>query len=357
MLCPNYETDPIPYRTTAEMNLLGQWYPAGIHYNDDILPPEQFEVLDRLDGVFMAYESGSLTDSGSVIFSGWTRQQGWPGWSRMTWIFDAETGQFIGRGKVVGGYYSEDVYQGAGGELWVHLITGGMRKLDTDYQPTGRFIAPALYGAIDFFDGALIDEGRDRLIASINVENTLRVFRLSTGELLRSILLPDKPVQVCFEEGSRCYILAEHRNVYLLDYEAGRFLGAVRIDGGHSLWNNAYRMAYDRRFRRLLIVPPPTGTPATLNTTATGYPVRNVATHVLPPIPLKAPRAGRPFPVLIKAIGDRGEGVVGAVSLAGDLVGPNVAGLNGQGEAIVVMNGSSAGVHSLSVSLEVPCLP
>ena len=106
-----------------------------------------------------------------------------------------------------------------------------------------------------------------------------------------------------------------------------------------------------------VIVPPPTGSPSTLNTTATGYPVRNVATHVLPPIPLQAPRAGRPFPVLIKAIGDRGEGVAGAVRLAGDLIGPNVAGLNGQGEAIVLMSGASAGAHSLSVALEVPCRP
>ena len=68
-------------------------------------------------------------------------------------------------------------------------------------------------------------------------------------------------------------------------------------------------------------------------------------------------RAGRPFRTLIRAVGDRGEGLPGLVTLAGDFAGPNTAGLDGNGEAVVQLVGAAEGLAALNLSLETPCLP
>lgn len=360
MLCANYLSDEVPYRTLEEAAAEGDgmWFPAGLRYNSDVLTGNQYECIDRLNGLFVSPDGGARTDSGTVIVTGWTAKAAWPGWGRLRWEFDVETGAFLRRGACPGGYHDYDVHQGAGGELWLGSLYGGVqRRLGPDYQPTGEIIDPQTYGAI-FFGGILVDLQRDRLIVSFDVETHLRVLRYSTGEQLGFIWNGSHPVDLCHEDGSRCYVLCNDRTVHLLDYEAGRLLGATRLPDGPVLWNQgAVRIAWDKRYKRLLLVAAPTAKGWDYTTHITGYPIRPVPTHLCAPIPLEPMRAGRPFRTLIRAVGDRGEGVPGLVTLASNLAGPNTVGLDGNGEAVVQLVGAAEGLVALNLSLETPCLP
>lgn len=359
MLCANYLSDDVPYRTLeqAAAEGAGMWFPGGLRYNANILTGDQYECINRLNGLFVSQDGGTHTESGTVILTGWTAQAAWPGWGRLRWEFDAETGAFLRRGPCPGGYHDYDVHQGAGGELWLGSLYGGVqRRLGPDYQPTGEIIDPQTFGAI-FFGGLLVDLPRDRLIASIDVETHLRVYRYSTGEQLGFIWNGSHPVDICHEDGSRCFVLCNDRTVYLLDYEAGRLMGATRLPDGPGLWNQGQvRIAWDKRYKRLLLASEPAGTGWAYTTHITGFSPRPVATHLCAPIPLEPMRAGRPFRVLVRAVGDRGEGIPGWVSLTGDFSGPNAAGLAGNGEAVVTLTGASEGPAALNLSLEVPCL-
>ena len=103
MLCPNYISDDVPYRTLEEAAAegAGTWFPGGLQYNANILGPTEYECIERLDGLFSSPDGGAHTDSGTVIVTGWTAQIAWPGWNRMRWEFDAETGSFEAGRQIV----------------------------------------------------------------------------------------------------------------------------------------------------------------------------------------------------------------------------------------------------------------
>ena len=90
-----------------------------------------------------------------------------------------------------------------------------------------------------------------------------------------------------------------------------------------------------------------------------GFAMRPVITHLCAPIPLKRLRAGTTVPVLVKAVGDLGEGVADGVSVAA--TGPNLVAsqnfvaLDGAGESVPQVQLLSAGDDVLSLSVSVPC--
>lgn len=359
MLCPNFLSDPVPHRTEAEYAAeVGYRLLTSATYNEDLLAPGEFECLYSINGLFTNTTGGQLEDSGTIILTGWTRQRWWPSWARYRWEFDAETGAYLRRGAAPNSYYARDIYQGAGGELWLQYVTGPLGLLNADYQYAGEALFPEHFGAITF-GSPLVDRARDRFITNINSQNTLRIYRLSTREELHTLRMPDTPVDICHQEGSRAYVLTHSRFVFLIDYEAGRFLGATKLGPGAGLWNqNKVRMAWDKRFKRLLFAAEPNPKGFAYSTVVEGFKMHPVHTHLCAPIPLERQRAGRPFRVLIKATGDRGEGLPGLAAVASPaLSGPNALALDGHGEGIATFTGAAEGAVQITATLDTPCLP
>lgn len=360
MLCQTYEGDLIPHRTVSEVPPQDTFFP-GASYNEAILGADGFECVDRIDGLFFASSEGALSDSGVIVVSGWTKQRWWPGWSRMRWEFDAETGAFLRRAEAAGGfsgYYAQDVYQGSGGELWLLLVTGPLQLLGPDFQPTGTELLPAAYGATQF-NAVLVDRMRNRIVMTRDSAISIEVRALDTGTLMHTIIPPSRPRDICHEEGSRCYVLTEKRDVLLLDYMTGRWMGAVKLTGISG--SNA-RIAWDKRYRRLAAIEQPAAPIGYENQVgAAGFAMRPVATHLCTPIPIKRLRAGVPVEALVKAVGDMGEGIPAAASVS--VVGPalaaprNVVALDGAGEGVAILDSLAAGTDTVNLSLDVPCQP
>lgn len=356
MLCQNFEADLIPHRSVAEAD--GDHHIPDAVYSADILGDDGFECVDRITGLFFATDGGHFADSGSIVVSGWTRQRWWPGWNRWRWEFDAETGAFLRRDAAPGGYFAQDIYQGAGGELWLSHTTGQLYLLDQNYATTETTIVPATFDAI-VFDAILVDRMRNRVVMASDGENVIEVRALDTGALVHSVIAPSRPRDICHEEGTRCYVLTDTRDVLLLDYATGRWMGAVKLTG---ISGSDARIAWDKRFRRLLAIEQPAAPIGYTNQVgAVGFAMRPVATHLCAPIPLKRLRAGTTVPVLVKAVGDMGEGIPAGVSV--EVAGPalaaprNIVALNGAGEGVADVDAVSAGSDTLSLSLDVPCQP
>jgi hypothetical protein len=359
MLCQTYEGDLIPHRTVEEYaaEVSVHLIPSA-SYNEAILGSDGFECVDRIDGLYFSADVGGLADSGAIVVTGWTRQRWWPGWGRYRWEFDAETGIFQRRGEAPGGYYAQDIYQGAGGELWLNLVTGPLQLLGPDYQPSGTELLPATFDATSF-RAVLIDRMRNRIVMTADSDITIEVRALDTGTLLHSIIAPSRPRDICHEESSRCYVLTDTRDVFLLDYMTGRWLGAVKLT---SISGANARIAWDKRYRRLAVIEQPTAPIGYTNQVgASGFSMRPVATHLCKPIPVRRLRAGQPAKFLIKAIGDMGEGIPAAVAVTAD--GPNldaprnVVALDGAGECIAVLDALAEGADAVNLSLDVPCQP
>jgi len=354
MLCQTYSSEMIPQRSMADMMGLSHLIPSAL-YNADLLGDEGFECVERIDGLYAAADGGELTDSGVVIATGWTRQRWWPSWARFRWEFDAETGAFLRRDAAPGGYYAQDIYQGTGGELWLKLVTGPLQLLGPDDQPSGVTLVPATFGAISF-RAVLVDRLNNRIVMTPDVDRILEVRALDTGVLLHTLQVPSRPRDICYEEGTRCYVLTDSRDLFILDYLAGRWFGAVKLT---TLSRDTARIAWDRRYRRLLSIEQVV-TPNYLNQVGiTGFALRPVITHLCVPIPLQRLRVGTTVTVLIKAVGDLGEGIADAVAVSAagpHLAAPqNVVALDGAGEGVSHLPLLSEGDDGLSLSVSVPC--
>lgn len=361
MLCQSFEADMIPHRTLADMAGADRLFNQAT-YHDDILGEDGFECVSSVDGLYFTSGEGALTDSGAIVVTGWTQQRWWPGFARHRWEFDAETGAFLRRGSTPGWFYAQDIIQGAGGELWLRLTTGPLQLLGPDYQPSGTQLLPTDFGALGAFQAVLIDRMRNRIVMTPDVSRIIEIRALDTGALLHKLQVPSRPRDICHEEGSRCYVLTDTRDVLLLDYMSGRYLGAVKLTGISGVVGGSAtaRIAWDKRFRRLVAI----GQPAvplgyTSQVGPVGFSMRPVATHLCTPIPLKRLRAGQPIPFLVKSVGDMGEGIPGGVGVT--VAGPalsaprNIVALNGAGEGVAVVDALAAGPDTLSLSLDVPC--
>lgn len=368
MLCQTFESVLVPYRTVAEVNE-DHWLPA-VEYNTDILGGDGFECINTVNGLFFDTAGGSYTDSGKLVVAALTAQRWWPGWNVRSFEFDAESGAFVGLGASVGGSnvgatLLRDISQGVQGELWVRHQYGHAILLDQNYALTSVTLTPSLFG-VTAFRGLLVDRMRDRVVLSDTAGSpSVRVHSLSTGALISSISLPEAPVDICHEEGTRCYVLTASRDVFVLDYATGSLFGAVKLTTLYSMLGTSSsqpKIAWDKRYRRLLAVEQP-ALPIgfTSSTKIVGFAMRPVATHLCTPIPLKRLRAGASVPFLLKTVGDLGEGIPSGVTVA--VAGPasssprNIVATDGAGEAIVDINAVSAGSDAITTTTDVPCQP
>src|SRR4051812_8996850 len=114
MMCQNFSSVPIPYRTRDE---LGPTLFTDLIYNEAIVAP----YAERL---FAGAMTGIWCDGERVTVTSFTDLRYWPSYEFLRWTFNANTGQFIERGPFVGGLLAADVNQGAGGELYLTYATG-----------------------------------------------------------------------------------------------------------------------------------------------------------------------------------------------------------------------------------------
>jgi hypothetical protein len=350
MLCQNFQSVTFPYRTTSELS--PTLFP-GITYHPEI-PAPYAERLNRFDGIFF-----DPNHNGRIVLPVWMDQIYWPGWSRMTFVFDADTGEFVERGPEMGNYYLKDIFQGAAGELYANHTTAVVYPLDAQYQYLeDEVFYPSHFGAI-LFDCFLVDRQRDRMVMQSNLEvYEMGVYVFSTGALIRRIRLPERTVSIAHAEGTRVYLLLNNRQLVSLDYETEQFFGATKLPQITNV--STARITYDKRYRRVLVCEQTPDNPdGTSTVRIRGYRYRPVGVHVCQPIPLKRPRVERDTPVLHKLIGDLGEGIGGLITSAATDTNAQVlrqdVALDGDGEGVTDVRGLAEGGETVTVSAEVEC--
>lgn len=354
MMCQNYESVPVPYRTTDELDpvLFG-----GITYNEDIPAP----YAERLNSGLTP--TGLWIDGDRVVMSGWTDQVWWPGWGILRWEFNAITGAFIERDTFVGGYYANDVSQGAGGELYLQYVTGQVYPLGPKpgYELlTDEVIDPDTYGYIDFTNAYFFDRVRNRAVfGGQSSVSTLRVFEFISGTHIRDIVTPSGVIDIVHDEGSRVFVLLANKAVLSLDYESGQVFSYVRLPQVSNVTDA--RIAWLKAYRRLLVAEYTPDNPDGSGTTVIrGYRYTPVPVHVCKPIPLTRLRDGVKSPVLVKQVGDLGEGIAGLATLtcedelAGQATRATVT-LDGDGEGRGEVLGTTEGDETVTASVEVAC--
>ena len=350
MLCQNFQTEVFKYRTRAELDptLFGQ-----IAYHEEI-PPPYAESLYVLDGLFF-----DPNNNGRIIAATWTHQVYWPGWARPTFVFSADTGEFIEHGPELGNFHLTDVFQGAGGELYANHITGYAAPLGPNYEYLDDTFDADHFGAISF-RCFMVDKVRDRMVMASTLEVwELGVYKFSDDSLIRRIRLPEYVASIAHADATKVYVLLDNKQIIGLDYETEQFFAAVLLPQLSTA--SSVRITYDKRYRRLLVCEPKPDNPdGSSATRIVGYRYRPIGVHVCKPIPLKRLRAGVKAPVLHKLIGDLGEGIASGL-ITSSAAGPNAQvtrgalPLDGDGEAVVDVLGLADGNDTISVSAEVEC--
>lgn len=351
MMCQNYESVPVPYRTRDELDptLFG-----GITYHEDI--PEPY--AERIGGSGLI---GLWVDGDRVMLSSWTDQVWWPSWNILRWEFNAITGAFMEVGEFVGGYYAQDVSQGAGGELYLSYITGHIYPLGPapDYVLLAAdVIVPSHFGYI-VIDAFFFDRARNRaVIGGQSGASLLRVFEFVSGTWIRDITLPDGVINIVFDQGTRVFVLLVNKSVLSIDYETGQCYSYIRIPQIVNATNA--RIAWLRPYRRLLVAEYTLDNGDGSSTTVVrGYRYIDIPVHVCKPIPLTRLRDGVKSPVLVKQVGDLGEGIAGLAALTSDGESATVTrgsvALDGDGEGRGEMLGTAEGAETVTATVEVPC--
>lgn len=348
MMCQSFESVPVPYRLTAEMG-------DGIYHSDIPAP-----YGERLTG---SGATGLWVDGDNVLMTGITDQRAWPSWGLWRWSWNVHSGAFVGRGGYVGNLYAEDINQGPYGELYLTLVTGQAYPLGPapDYEVlTAEIILPGRFGYIAF-DALLFDRVRDRaVLGGESATRVLRVFEFASGDHIRDLVMPYGVINIVHDQGTRVFALLANKSVISIDYETGQIFSYLRLPQiSNVTWA---RIAWHKTLRRLLVVDyTPDNPDGTSTTLIRGYRYVNVPVHVCKPIPLTRLRKGVKSPVLVKQVGDQGEGVSGLAILTsgtfsrGEVVRGSVA-LDGDGEGRGEILGTDEGGELVEVSTEVACL-
>lgn len=364
MLCQSFLTVPIPYQTLEEiqrLNLAPDIYGPGI--------PAPWG--ENLNGIYGLWEE---PDTDRIVLAAQFNQKVFPGYdlarlefNGVTGAFEARSNRFLTTGDDVYsfGYYFRGVVQDVYGNLWAHYIagsgtvTGYAQQISrTNFRaiPDTR-VLPSRFGLISI-SVFVFDVARDYALIGANQE--VRVHRFATGELLYTLQMPSFVSVFAPGERTQVYALLQDRTIVAIDYLARRVFQHTRLPINASDGNP--RIAWSAKNRRLLyIAPSPDAEDGSSTTRIYGYRNQPVATAVCKPVPLKPARVGRVTPVLVKQIGDVGEGLAGQLQvtesdyLSAAVPTANAASFDGDGEAVISVTGLAEGTASLDVSIDVAC--
>jgi hypothetical protein len=238
--------------------------------------------------------------------------------------FDSATGQFLEKTQVGGIDYllHSHIVQGRLRELWMQVYAGGLRRLipeswviDVENTIDPSTFTPPAGGTFT------IDTVQDLYLCHVSggeSDGRIYVYRLSTGEFLRSIAVGSNIHWLFLEDDHRCYAVCSEGEFVLVDYIAGRVLSSLRLQLLPNQEIGDKSFGWDPFSRRILTVErelddATTGAP---NTIIRGFFPHPLATKISVPIPLAVPRAGRRIPVATRVVGDGGEGLAGRTVLA-----------------------------------------
>lgn len=280
------------------------------------------------------------------------------------WSFDGVSGAFKSRLEFGGGFSAINIHamsMSLAGQPYAR--TGStLRAMDQDtLQPTGVEYPPshwsATYGFSPTFFG--IDEFNDLIVmqGSDNQDNDVSVHRISTGTLVRKIKVGGNLGAIAMESVGRAYAVHTNGVVSVIDYLAGAVVGILRIPG---LANSAYVniVTWDPVYKRiLLVIRTPDATDGASTIRVLGYSNLPVVTNLTPPLPLRALRAGRDVPVIVRAYGDAGEPIpsveIGMTEVGAGIVQPASRTTDGVGYAQFNLNCAGEGASALDAQTTV----
>ncbi len=377
MLCRPFRTPVIPYRTFDQ--LVTRMFSEARYYPDI---PAPFGERVRL--FFGLWEDG--VKDRIYLFTAFD-QSLHPSYDLYAVIYNAVNSNFIQRGASVLDVAEVDgtettvgdvlllrgFQQDASGKVWGYFATGEAKVFGFDNNGLPQIVRsqPTIFPARFNLNGLqvfLFDESQDIALISGpttgRVPRELSVYRFSSGEFLYGVALPRDGVCITHVNRTTVMVLLLDSTVVTIDYAERRILQHTRLPiAGQSLTAGENLISWSKKYNRLLYVSKTPDTPGGESTAfVQGYRNVPIATHVCQPIPLRPARDGRDTPVLIKQIGDVGEGIAGSAVLgvedymsAAAVLRSPVA-LDGDGEGVGLIRGTAAGVADLLVSIDVECL-
>lgn len=326
MLQITYQSQPFQYRLAAAIphaGLIGTYNPYLI------TPPRVYgEEWDHgITAIFLNPED--LADGYQVIWLGLTQNMVWfPGYNFTWYRFNGTTGQYLGRVDSAIGQWLFSIFgQSRDGTLW---------KVQNSVAPYQAFACIATADGVtvsatpsfDFtgFEGLvgvaafLIDTEQNLFLANTGGggDNTLKVWNLTTGKLLRTVSLPAAATVIMAVDASRCYAMTACGVICLVDFQAGVVLSTFAVQENTNLSASAFSsyrtIAYDQTYRRFLTwnYTPVDGSGQNTSQVLGYFPVP-VPVGLTKPIPLRAARKYRTVPVLARMYGDMGESAGGGV--------------------------------------------
>lgn len=380
MLCRSYLTGIPTYRSFAEIPQ--RLFDEAVYFGADSARPMLGGNGERVHFFQGLWEDG--VNDRVVLFVS-TEQVRHPSFDRFAYLFNAVTGQVIGRGASLldvpndgGNTFGEfNLLRGfqkdAQDNFWGVWATGEVRRLtitapnylvqiqaDTVQMPT-RF-------GLIAFSVFSFDIPRDIALVSGPVfgraSRELSVYRFGSGEFLYGIKLPREGLNITHVSGTVVIVLLDDGSTVSLDYAAQRVFQHTRLPVG-ALQVNAQEnlISWSKKYNRLLYVQKTPDDPTSGNCTIKVQGFRNIpiATHACKPVPLKPARAGRETPVLVKQIGDLGEGIAGSALvepadyLSAAIVTTTAVPLDGDGEGVCTVLGTAEGTGELDVIINVAC--
>lgn len=280
------------------------------------------------------------------------------------WSFDGVSGAFKSRLKFGGGFSQANISSmsmSLAGQPYAS--TGStIRAMDEDtLQPTGIEYPPThwstTYGFAPYFFG--IDEFSDLIVmlGTDNQENDVSVHRISTGALVRKVKVCGSVGAIAMESVGRAYVVHSNGVVSVIDYLVGEVVGILRIPGLANL-AHAYIVTWDPVYKRiLLVIRTPDATDGASTIRVLGYSNLPVVTNLTPPLPLRALRAGRDVPVIVRAYGDAGEPIpsveIGMTEVGAGIVQPASRTTDGIGYAQFNLNCAGEGASALDAQTTV----
>lgn len=353
MFAQIFESDPPQYELAPAV--------PGPYNNYLVTPPRIYgETITGVEAFFCVKENtlASLFTISAYCTMNITT---FPGFSFSRFRFDGYTGAYMDRTDIaVGSAFDHQIYQSRDGSLWRKDVTGPVFEVDplTFEEIDGTRQDPAKYGTSSL-DLPMVDRSLDLIVmrsGNEEISNEIGVYDFTSGALIRQITISGEALVIMPEDERRCYVACANHVLNLVDYTTGRVLSTLRTPGAEAGVLNV-RYAWDRLLRRFLVFNHRSDdTDGACLSTASGYYPLPLGVGMTPPIPIRAPRAGRSTPFISRVYGDAGEGVPGvkvtpAVGTAALSGAPPFT--DRDGEALITLIPDAAGSDTLTVTSDV----
>jgi hypothetical protein len=180
-------------------------------------------------------------------------------------------------------------------------------------------------------------------------------------KVLSFVRVPAYTKALAFEEGTRVWALLEDNTVVSFDYLSGEIFAYFWLPLPYTLGGTNVCITWQRDYRRLLVFAivrgfQNRGVRNSYVSRIAGYSTTPLPVRVCTPIPLRAVRAGRPSPFLIKQVGSLCEPIAGLAMLTpgeGVTVDRATVPLDDSGEAHVMVTASAEGQATFTASIHV----